>query len=81
MPKLTLLDPTKTGRQAEDLENQLRRRSHSPDRQSLPDSRGGTVAGRPAERELSIPGAHGLRKNSRRGGDSRMSAEESSSHN
>ena len=24
MPKLTLLDPTKTGRQAEDLENQLR---------------------------------------------------------
>jgi len=26
MPKLTLLDPTKTGRQAEDLENQLRHR-------------------------------------------------------
>src|SRR6202171_4872752 len=24
MPKLTLLDPTKTGRQAEDLENKLR---------------------------------------------------------
>src|SRR6202022_1740127 len=24
MPKLTLLDPTKTGKQAEDLENQLR---------------------------------------------------------
>ena len=26
MPKLTLLDPNKTGRQAEDLENQLRNR-------------------------------------------------------
>ena len=30
------------------------RRSNSPDREGLPDSPGGTVAGRPADRELSI---------------------------
>ena len=88
MPKLTLLDPTKTGRQAEDLENQLRHlvvgqdeAIHQIVRVYQTHVAGLSPAGRPAERELSIPGAHGLRKNSRRGGDSRMSAEESSSHN
>src|SRR6202522_9673 len=45
------------------------RRSNSPDRKGLPDSRGGTVSGRSADRKLSLPRANRLRKDSYRGGD------------
>src|SRR5216684_9083013 len=57
------------------------RRSHSPDREGLPDSPGGTDPGWPADRKFSVPGAYGLRKNSHRGGDRRVPAEEFSSSN
>src|SRR6266851_2333603 len=52
------------------------RRSNSPDREGLSDSRGGTVSGRPADRKLPLPGANGLRKNSYRGGNRRIPAAE-----
>ena len=85
MPKLALLDPTKTGRQAEDLENQTApsrrwtRRSDSRDRQDLSDSPGGAVPGRPPDRKLSVPGADGLGQDSHRRGNRRGPAEQSRS--
>src|SRR6266446_9430050 len=57
------------------------RRSHSPDREGLPDSRGGTISGRPADRKLSVPGAYRLRKDSHRRGYGRVPAEEFRSSN
>src|SRR6266849_3567779 len=48
------------------------RRSNSPDREGLSDSRGGTVPDRPADRKLSLPGANGLRKDSHGRGDRRI---------
>ena len=85
MPKLTLLDPNKTGRQAEDLENQLRNLVVGQDEaiHQIVRAYQTHVAGlspvRPADRKLSVPGAYRLWKNSRRRGDRRVSAEESSS--
>src|SRR5262249_61567666 len=57
------------------------RRGNLPDREGLPDLPRGTVPGRPTSRELSVPGAYRLRKNTHRRGDRRVPAEESSSGN
>jgi hypothetical protein len=86
MPRITLLDPTKTGRQAEDLEDKLRHFVVGQEEAiheivSLPDSPGGTVSGRPADRKSSVPGTDGLRKDSHRRGNRRVPAEEFSSGN
>jgi hypothetical protein len=65
MPNLTLLEPTRTGRQAigsgEPTSSSGRwpRRSNSPNCESLPDSRGGTVSGRPADRKFLLLGPTG----------------------
>src|ERR1700722_1968738 len=48
------------------------RRSNSADREGLPDSRGGIVSGRSADRKLSLPRANRLRKDSYRGGGCRI---------
>src|SRR5712671_5379303 len=48
---------------------------NSRDREGLPDSYSGTVAGRPADWKFSLPGADWLRKNSHRRGNRRVPAE------
>jgi len=73
MSRLALLDPTRTGRQAKDLEDKLRhlvigQEDNSPDREVLPDSLGGlSPVGRPIGNFLFL-GPTGFRKNSHRGG-------------
>jgi ATP-dependent Clp protease ATP-binding subunit ClpB len=61
VPNLTLLDPTRTGRQAMDLENQLHRLvvDQGPNCESLLDSRGGIVSSRPADRKVLLLGPTG----------------------
>src|SRR5205807_10647842 len=61
--------------------NRWTRRGNSPDREGLSDSRGGTVPGRQAHWKLSVPGAYRLRKDSHRGSNRRVPAEELSSSN
>src|SRR6202043_2109797 len=53
------------------------RGSNSRNRQDLPDSRGGFVPGRPADRKLLVPGPDGFRQDSHRGGHGPDSPEQS----
>ena len=73
MSELTLLDPTKTGRQAEDLNNKLRHVIVGQE-EAIHQSRCGTVSGRPADCKSLVPGAYWLGKNTHRGGH-RVSAQ------
>jgi hypothetical protein len=83
--RLELLDPTKTGKQAEALENQLRHfvvgqeeAIHAIVRAYRASLAGLSPVGRPIGNFIFL-GADGVRKNSHRGGNRRVPAEGSSS--
>ena len=72
MSKLALLDPTKTGRQAESLERQLHHLIVGQEEaihqivRAYQTHVAGTVSGGPTDRKLSVSGADRLRKNTHR---------------